>query len=337
MIMGKVSVLGSGSWGTAMAIHLAEKGEEVVLCSLTDDKFDGIKSKRENTVALPGVKIPDSVVITKDVESSVKDAELLVLATASPYVRETAKKIAPFVKEGQIIVETAKGIEEDKLQMLYEVVEEEIPVAKVAILSGPTHAEEVGRGIPTTCVVGARQKDTAEYIRNVFFSDSFRVYINPDMLGIALGGALKNVIALAAGIADGLGYGDNSKAALITRGISEITRLGVKMGAKEATFSGLSGIGDLIVTCESRHSRNRRAGVLIGEGMTPQEAMTEVDMVVEGVFAARSAKKLATEHGEELPIVNEVVKVLFENKDPAEAVRDLMIRDTVLEIRDLDF
>ena len=335
--MAKVCVLGSGSWGTAMAVHLAKKGEDVVLCSLTDDKFDRIKSERENTNALPGVKIPDSVVITKDVEASVKDAELLVLATASLYVRETAKKIAPFVKDGQIIAEAAKGIEEDRLQMLYEVVEEEIPQAKVAVISGPTHAEEVGRGIPTTCVVGARQKDTAEYIRNVFFSDSFRVYINPDMLGIALGGALKNVIALAAGIADGLGYGDNSKAALITRGITEITRLGVKMGANEATFAGLSGIGDLIVTCESRHSRNRRAGVLIGEGMTPQEAMTEVDMVVEGVYAARSAKRLAEKHGVELPIVNEVVKVLFENKDPAEAVRDLMVRDTVLEIRDLNF
>ena len=213
--MAKVCVLGSGSWGTAIVVHLANKGEDVVLCSLTDDKFNSIKKDRENQTALPGVKIPDSVVITKDVEASVKDAELLVLATASLYVRETAKKIAPFVKDGQIIAEAAKGIEEDRLQMLYEVVEEEIPQAKVAVISGPTHAEEVGRGIPTTCVVGARQKDTAEYIRNVFFSDSFRVYINPDMLGIALGGALKNVIALAAGIADGLGYGDNSKAALI--------------------------------------------------------------------------------------------------------------------------
>ena len=335
--MAKVCVLGSGSWGTALAVHLANKGEEVVLCALTDEKYESIKKKRENDTALPGVKIPDSIEITKDIEGNIGDADIILMATASVYVRETAKRISSFVKEGQIIVEAAKGIEEDGLKMLYEVVEEEIPQAKVAILSGPTHAEEVGRGIPSTCVIGARDRDTAEKVREIFITDAFRVYINPDMLGIALGGALKNVVALAAGIADGLGFGDNCKAALITRGIFEITRLGVKMGASQATFAGLSGIGDLIVTCESKHSRNRRAGVLIGEGITPQEAMTQVDMVVEGVHAARSAKKLANEHGVELPIVNEVVKVLFENKDPAEAVRDLMVRDTVLEIKDQDF
>ncbi len=335
--MAKVCVLGSGSWGTALAVHLAKKGEDVILCSLTEEKFEKIKKERENVSALPGVKIPDSVEITMDLESSVKNADIIVLVTASVYVRETAKRIAPFVRDGQIIVEAAKGIEEANLKMLHEVVEEEIPQAKVAVFFFFFHAEEVGRGIPTTCVVGARDRETAEFVRDVFITDSLRVYINPDMLGIALGGALKNVIALAAGIADGLGYGDNSKAALITRGISEITRLGVKMGADQVTFAGLSGIGDLIVTCESKHSRNRRAGVLIGEGMTPQEAMTQVDMVVEGVYAARSAKKLAGIHGEELPIVNEVVKVLFENKDPAEAVKDLMIRDTVLENRGQDF
>ncbi len=336
--MAKVCVLGAGSWGTALAVHLARKeGNEVFLCSMTDKDFEKISKDRENTSALPGVKIPENVKINHDIEESIKASDMIVLAVASLYVRETSAKISSFVKEGQIIVEVAKGIEEDSLKMLYEVIEDEIPQANVAILSGPTHAEEVGREIPTTCVVGAKDKETAEYIREVFMTDSLRVYINPDMLGIALGGALKNVIALAAGIADGLGYGDNSKAALITRGMSEIMRLGVKMGAEESTFAGLSGMGDLIVTCESRHSRNRRAGFLIGEGMTPQEAMTEVDMVVEGVYAARSAKRLAKEHGEELPIVNEVVKVLFENKDPGEAVKDLMLRDTVLEVRSQDY
>ena len=336
--MAKVCVLGAGSWGTALAVHLARKeGNEVFLCSMTDKDFEKISKDRENTSALPGVKIPENVKINHDIEESIKASDMIVLAVASLYVRETSAKISSFVKEGQIIVEVAKGIEEDSLKMLYEVIEDEIPQANVAILSGPTHAEEVGREIPTTCVVGAKDRETAEYIREVFMTDSLRVYINPDMLGIALGGALKNVIALAAGIADGLGYGDNSKAALITRGMSEIMRLGVKMGAEESTFAGLSGMGDLIVTCESRHSRNRRAGFLIGEGMTPQEAMTEVDMVVEGVYAARSAKRLAKEHGEELPIVNEVVKVLFENKDPGEAVKDLMLRDTVLEVRSQDY
>lgn len=232
----------------------------------------------------------------------------------------------------QIIVNVAKGIEETTLMTLSQVIEDEIPQADVAVLSGPSHAEEVGRGIPTTIVVGAGTKKTAEYIQNVFMSDVFRVYTSPDVLGIELGAALKNVVALAAGIADGLGYGDNTKAALITRGIAEIARLGIAMGGKFETFCGLSGIGDLIVTCASMHSRNRRAGILIGKGKTMEEAMDEVNMVVEGVFSAKAAMGLAKKYDVELPIIEQVNEVLFHKKNAAEAVKDLMLRDKKIEL-----
>ena len=218
-----------------------------------------------------------------------------------------------------------------------EVTKEEIPQAVVAVLSGPSHAEEVGRGIPTTCVIGTANKKDAEYLQNMFMSNVFRVYISPDVLGICIGGALKNVIALAAGIADGLGYGDNTKAALITRGIAEITRLGLAMGADFATFSGLSGIGDLIVTCASMHSRNRRAGILIGKGYTTKEAMDEVQMVVEGVYAAKAAKKLAEKYNVEMPIVEQVNQVLFDGKSPADGVKDLMLRDKKIEAGNVEW
>ena len=235
--------------------------------------------------------------------------------------------MSPYVKEGQIIVDVAKGIEETTLMTLSQQIEQEIPQADVAVLSGPSHAEEVGRKLPTTCVIGAKSRKTAEYLQSMFMSRVFRVYTSPDILGIELGGSLKNVIALAAGIADGLGYGDNTKAALITRGIAEIARLGVKMGGKIETFTGLTGIGDLIVTCASVHSRNRKAGYLIGQGRTMEEAMEEVKMVVEGVYSAKAAAKLAIEYDVPLPIVTQVNAVLFEGKNPAEAVDELMLRE----------
>ena len=234
----------------------------------------------------------------------------------------------PYVKEGQIIVDVAKGIEEATLMTLSQQIEQEIPQADVAVLSGPSHAEEVGRRLPTTCVIGARTKKTAEYLQSMFISRVFRVYTSPDILGMELGGSLKNVIALAAGIADGLGYGDNTKAALITRGIAEIARLGVKMGGKIESFTGLTGIGDLIVTCASVHSRNRKAGYLIGQGRTMQEAMDEVKMVVEGVYSAKAAARLARKYDVSMPIVDEVNAVLFDGKSPAEAVDDLMQRES---------
>ena len=264
-------------------------------------------------------------------ERALKDVDVTVLAVASPYIRSTAHKMAPFVCKDQKIVNVAKGIEEKTLKTLSEVIEEEIPQGNVAVLSGPSHAEEVGRGLPTTCVISAHSQETAEYLQSIFMSPVFRVYTTPDILGVELGGALKNVIALAAGTADGLGYGDNTKAALITRGITEIGRLGKKMGAQMETFYGLSGIGDLIVTCASKHSRNRKAGYLIGQGYTMEEAMKEVQMVVEGVYSARAARELAEKYEVEMPIITEVNRVLFEGKSAAEAVMDLMLRDKKVE------
>ena len=242
-----------------------------------------LTEKREHAAKLPGVKLPENLVVTNELKGTIEGKDFLVLAVPSPFTRATAKKMSPYVKEGQIIVDVAKGIEETTLMTLSQQIEQEIPQADVAVLSGPSHAEEVGRKLPTTCVIGAKSRKTAEYLQSMFMSRVFRVYTSPDILGIELGGSLKNVIALAAGIADGLGYGDNTKAALITRGIAEIARLGVKMGGKIETFTGLTGIGDLIVTCASVHSRNRKAGYLIGQGRTMEEAMEEVKMVVEGV------------------------------------------------------
>ena len=330
--MANISVLGAGSWGLGLALLLNNNGHNVTVWSVLNDEVVMLQTEREHKRCLPGVRIPDSITISGDTANVINNADVLVLAVASPYTRSTAKLIAPFVKEGQIIVNVAKGVEEHTLLTLCQIVEEEIPQAKVAVLSGPSHAEEVSRGIPTTCVIGAHEKNTAEYLQNIFMSDVFRVYTSPDMLGICIGGALKNVIALAAGIADGLGYGDNTKAALITRGNAEITRLGVAMGANPHTFAGLSGIGDLIVTCASMHSRNRRAGILIGKGYTKDQAMEEVQMVVEGVFSAKAALELSKKYNIEMPIVEQVNKVLFEDKPAAEAVKELMLRDKKIEI-----
>ncbi|MEE0627234.1 MAG: NAD(P)H-dependent glycerol-3-phosphate dehydrogenase, partial [Lachnospiraceae bacterium] len=280
---------------------------------------------------LPGVKIPEDMVFTSDMETAIKEKDFLVLAVPSAFTRGTARRMKPFVGERQIIVDVAKGIEEDTLMTLSQQIEEEIPQADVAVLSGPSHAEEVGRGLPTAVVIGAKTEETARYLQEMFMNHVFRVYISSDMLGMELGGALKNVIALAAGIADGMGYGDNTKAALITRGIAEIARLGVKMGGALESFTGLTGIGDLIVTCASVHSRNRKAGYLMGQGKTMEEAMAEVKMVVEGVYSAKAAAKLGKKYGVALPIVDKVNEVLFEGKDPKEAVDELMLRDSKAE------
>lgn len=329
--MAKVNVLGAGSWGTALSLLLNKNGHQVKLWSALEDEVKLLQEKREHPNKLPGVHIPEAVEITSDLEGCLKDPDVVVLAVPSPFTRSTAKQMAPFVKEGQIIVNVAKGVEEKTLMTLSEIISQEIPAADVCVLSGPSHAEEVGREIPTTCVVSAETRKTAEYLQGIFMSPVFRVYTTPDILGVELGGALKNVIALAAGTADGLGYGDNTKAALITRGIAEIARLGTKMGAKMETFYGLSGIGDLIVTCASVHSRNRKAGYLMGQGRTMKQAMDEVQMVVEGVYSAKAAKSLAEKYEVDMPIIMEVNKVLFEDKPAADAVRDLMVRDKKVE------
>ena len=329
--MAKISIIGAGSWGTALGLLLCSNGHDVTICSENEKEIESLKEHREHLTKLPGVKLPDEMKFTCDVRGSLSGQDILVMAKASPYVRTTCKKYAADIPDGQLIVNVAKGVEEKTLMTLSEIIEEEIPNADVCVLSGPSHAEEVGKGIPTTCVVSSRTRETAEYLQGIFMSPVFRVYTTPDILGVELGGALKNVIALAAGTADGLGYGDNTKAALITRGIAEIARLGVKMGAKAETFYGLSGIGDLIVTCASVHSRNRKAGFLMGQGRTMEEAMKEVEMVVEGVYSAKAAKGLAEKYEVEMPIITEVNKVLFEGKAASEAVMDLMLRDKKVE------
>ncbi len=327
----KIGVLGAGSWGTALAILLHENGHEVTLWSIDKREVAMIDEKREQVEKLPGVMIPDRIAVTNDVESSVTGKDMLVMAVPSIFVRSTSKMIAPYIKEGQLIVNVAKGIEEDTLMNMTDIIEDEIKQARVGVLSGPSHAEEVGRRIPTTVVAGAHDKATAEEIQEAFMSPVFRVYTSPDMVGIELGAALKNVIALAAGIVDGLGLGDNTKAALITRGIAEITRLGLAMGGRFETFIGLSGIGDLIVTCTSTHSRNHNAGYLIGQGKSYQEAMDEVKMVVEGVYSAKAALALAKKYNVEVPITEQVKQVLFEGRSAKDAVTSLLMRNRTSE------
>ncbi len=327
----KIGVLGAGSWGTALAVLLHENGHEVTLWSIDKREVAMIDEKREQVEKLPGVRIPDRIAVTNDVESSVAGKDILVMAVPSIFIRSTSKMIAPYVKEGQLIVNVAKGIEEETLMNMTDIIEDEIKQARVGVLSGPSHAEEVGRRIPTTVVAGAHDKKTAEEIQEAFMSPVFRVYTSPDMVGIELGAALKNVIALAAGIVDGLGLGDNTKAALITRGIAEITRLGLAMGGRFETFIGLSGIGDLIVTCTSTHSRNHNAGYLIGQGKSYQEAMDEVKMVVEGVYSAKAALALAKKYNVEVPITEQVNQVLFEGRSAKDAVTSLLMRNRTSE------
>lgn len=330
--MAKISVIGAGSWGTALAWLLHNNGHKVTVWSIVEAEIKMLSEEREHKQKLPGVKLPDDMEFTTDLKDACSDRDLLVLAVPSPYTRSTAHSMNPFVREGQLIVNVAKGIEEHSLMTLSDIIEEEIPQAEVAVLSGPSHAEEVGRGLPTTIVVGARKKSTAEYIQGLFMSPVFRVYTSPDILGIEIGAALKNVIALAAGTADGLGCGDNTKAALITRGIAEISRLAVAMGAQAETLSGLSGIGDLVVTCASVHSRNRKAGYLIGQGRTMKEAMDEVQMIVEGVYSAKAGLALSEKYGIDMPIIRAVNQVLFEDMSAADAVKELMLRDRKEEI-----
>ena len=328
--MARIGVIGAGSWGIALSSLLSANGHQVTVWSAFEKEVESLKETR-GLKTLPDLVLPDDMKFTADLASAMKDKDLLVTAVPSIYVRETAKKMKPFLAEGQLVVNVAKGIEEATLMTLTDILEEELPGADVAVLSGPSHAEEVSRGLPTTCVAGAKTRETAEKIQNIFMSPVFRVYISPDILGIEIGGALKNVIALAAGIADGLGYGDNTKAALITRGVAEISRLGIAMGGKAETFGGLTGIGDLIVTCASMHSRNRRAGILIGKGYTMKEAMDEVQMVVEGVYSAKAGLALARKYQVSMPIIESVNEVLFDGKSAKEAVADLMLRDKTVE------
>lgn len=335
--MKKIGIIGAGSWGTALAVVLAKNGHDVIVWSIIEDEIAMLNEKREHVDKLPGVKLEENISFTTNLEMAITESDMLVLAVPSVFTRSTAKSMAPFVKDNQIIVCVAKGIEEDTLMPITEVVESEIANADVAVMCGPSHAEEVGVGLPTIVVAGAKTRTTAETIQDTFMNNVFRVYTSPDVLGMELGGSLKNVIALAAGMADGLGYGDNTKAALITRGIAEISRLSIAMGAKPETLSGLTGIGDLIVTCESKHSRNRKAGMLMGQGYTMEEATKEVKMVVEGIYSAKAALALSQKYEVSMPIIEQVNKVLFEKQTVKDAVIELMQREKRTEYAGLEW
>ena len=320
----KIAVIGSGSWGTAMALHMAGSGNQVYMWSWIQEETDRLNRDRENKEFLPGISFPDNVICTHNMQECIEGAEVVITAVPSPATRTTAKEMSQYVTDGQKLVNISKGLEgELRLSQVYK---SEIPQAEISVLSGPSHAEEVSRGIPTTVVVASDNEETAKYLQAIFSTDTFRVYTSDDVIGVELGGALKNVIALCAGISDGLGYGDNTKAALITRGISELSRLGVAMGAKASTFAGLSGLGDLIVTGTSTLSRNHTAGELLGKGMKLDEVLKTVHMVVEGVNTATAAYELGKKYGVETPIIEQAYNVLYKNADPKDAVNTLMTR-----------
>ncbi len=327
-----IAVVGSGSWGTAISVLLEKNGHNVTLWSWKQSESDALKKDRENKEFLPNIHLGDNISYTSDI-SCVEDKEIIVLVTPSSVIRSTAKSMSKYVGKDSIIVILSKGLEDGTLKTLSEVVEEEIPQSKVVVMSGPSHAEEVARFIPTANVAASKYKDAIITVQDAFMCETFRVYTGDDVLGVQLGGALKNVMALCAGIIDGVGFGDNTKAALMTRGIKEISRLGIKMGANLDTFYGLSGIGDLIVTCTSMHSRNRRAGILIGQGNSLQDTLDKVHMVVEGVHCASAAYELGKKYEVEMPIINEAYKVLYNGKSPKQAISDLMCRDKKDEIK----
>ena len=328
--MSKVTFLGGGSFGISLAILLANKGNIVSVYDRDSSVVEDINVNRRNDKFIKGLDVPKNVTAYNNLEEAIQDTNYVVLAVPSHVIRSASRSIKGLIKEDVPVICIAKGIEEGSNKTLVEVIEEELN-NPVVVLSGPSHAEEVAFDIPTTVLTSSKNMKVAEEVQDLFMTKTFRVYTNDDLVGVEIGGAVKNIIALAAGVCDGLGYGDNTKAALITRGIAEIARLGVKMGGAVETFSGLTGIGDLIVTCASVHSRNRKAGYLMGQGKSMQEAMDEVQMVVEGVYSAKAAVKLGEKYGVSLPIINKVSEVLFDGKDPKEAVNELMLRDNKAE------
>jgi glycerol-3-phosphate dehydrogenase (NAD(P)+) len=328
----KIAVLGSGGWGTALALVLLENGHEVTLWSYSEKESDVLRKTAENPM-LKGVKLPPALKLTYDM-NCVKGCKVIVIATPSFAVRTTAHQLRELAEPDATLVVVSKGIEKDTLLCLTQVVEQEMPNHAVVALSGPSHAEEVGRHIPTGVVSASQSRAAAEFIQDVFMNERFRVYTSPDVIGVELGAALKNIIALCAGCCDGMGCGDNTKAMLMTRGLSEIARLGVAMGGRRDTFAGLAGVGDLIVTCTSMHSRNRRAGILIGKGMAPEQAVREIGAVVEGYYAASAAQTLAKKLGVEMPISQAACRVLYEGQDPHEMLNELMRRKKRHEIEE---
>lgn len=323
----KIMILGGGSWGTALASLLAKNKEEVFFWVRNKEQFKSIKETRENKKYLPNIKIPDRVKVVNSYREAIDICNIVVLAIPSQNIRGLLVELKDYLSNSTLVVNVSKGIEQKTLKTISEVCKEIIPNNPYIVLSGPSHAEEVGKDLPTTVVAASENKNYAKKIQEIFTSNTFRVYTNEDVKGVELGGSLKNVIAIASGISDGLGYGDNTKAALMNRGIIEISRLADKLGADKMTFLGLAGIGDLIVTCTSMHSRNRRAGILIGKGKSVEEAIKEVGMVVEGIYTTEAAFKLAKENNVEMPIVEELYKIIYEGKKAKESVDSLMTRD----------
>lgn len=327
----KAAVVGSGGWGTALALCLLRNGHETLLWSHSRQKAEEMEKTRQNNM-LPGVILPEDLQIAWE-PASVAGYPLVVIACPSVHIRSVCRQVAPYLAEDAVLVSVTKGIEPGSLLRMSQIVREETH-REVAVLTGPSHAEEVAKNIPTACVAASENQALAELVQDAFMSDSFRVYTSADVIGSELGGALKNVIALCAGVSDGMGNGDNTKAMLMTRGLTEIARLGVAMGARKETFAGLAGVGDLIVTCTSQHSRNRRAGILMGQGKGPQEAMAAVGAVVEGYYAAKSAWELACKLGVEMPIIHGAYRALYENVDVKTVLKSLLCRARKAETED---
>lgn len=330
----KIAVIGAGSWGTALAISLAESGHAVSLWTRRQEHAEAMKADGENKKYLPGIAFPESLKVADTMEAAIVGAELVMFSTPAQGFRSVLNQAKPYLTKDMVLVNVAKGIEQKSLKRLSEIAEETIPGVKYVVLSGPSHAEEVGKLMPTTIVAAAEDLELAEFVQDIFMTEALRIYTNTDVVGVELGGALKNIIALGAGVSDGMGFGDNAKAALMTRGMTEMSRLGVALGAKEETFAGLTGMGDLIVTCTSMHSRNRRCGIMIGEGMTPQDAVAHVGMVVEGMFTAEAAYELARKVGVEMPITEAIYGVINGTVNAREAVIALMTRQRKHEKED---
>ncbi len=329
--MKKIAVIGAGSWGTALAVMLEQDGHDVTMWARNTEAVETMKKTKENKQYLPGVLLGENIDVTTDAQKAISGKEIVISAVPSRAVRETMTRFADLFQKDTIVVNVAKGLEQGSLLRLSEVIKECLPNCHPCVLSGPSHAEEVGRQIPTACVIATEETDIAKMIQKEFMNPNFRVYTNHDMIGVEIGAALKNIMALAAGMSDGLGFGDNTKAALMTRGMTEMTRLGIAMGGKAETFAGLSGIGDLIVTCTSMHSRNRRAGILLGQGKSLAETLAEVKMVVEGINTVQAACELAKKYHVSMPITEEINQVLFYGKNVREAVLQLMTRDRKAE------
>jgi len=325
--MNSIGVIGAGSWGTALAILLSAKGHEVKIWDVDMGHLDELKLNKENKRYLPGVAFNERLKICETLEEDLRGVDIALFSAPTQHFRDAFNSALPYLNGDTVIVNVAKGIEQKTLMRMSEIACEHVQSSRYVVLSGPSHAEEVGRSLPTTVAAASRDMRSAEYVQDVFMTDRFRVYTNHDVAGVEFGGALKNIIALGAGISDGLGYGDNAKAAMMTRGIAEIARLGVRLGAEEKTFAGLTGIGDLIVTCTSMHSRNRRCGIMIGEGVNPKEATQRVGMVVEGMFTTEAAYDLAMRTGVEMPITESIYNVINEKAAPKDAVNSLMRRE----------